>query len=40
VLNGEVSIVKGLDINEFSLQRLRVSEAELKEERDAVRYLF
>jgi malate dehydrogenase len=40
VLNGEVSIVKGLDINEFSFQRLRVSEAELKEERDAVRYLF
>lgn len=40
VVNGEVSIVKGLDINEFSLQRLRVSEAELKEERDAVRHLF
>ncbi|MGR8941776.1 MAG: malate dehydrogenase [Gammaproteobacteria bacterium] len=36
VANGEVSIVKGLKINEFSMQRMRQTEAELKEERDAV----
>jgi len=40
VADGEVNIVKGLDINEFSLQRMRLSEAELKEERNAVRHLF
>lgn len=40
VINGEVNIIKGLDVNEFSLQRLRASEAELKEERDAVKQLF
>lgn len=40
VTNGEVSIVKGLDINEFSMQRMRLSEAELKEERDAIRHLL
>jgi malate dehydrogenase len=40
VTNGEVSIVKGLSINEFSMQRMRASEAELKEERDAVRHLI
>ncbi|WP_024298010.1 malate dehydrogenase [Methylomicrobium lacus] len=40
VTNGEVTIVKGLDINEFSMQRMRISEAELKEERDAIRHLL
>jgi len=40
VTNGEVTIVKGLDINEFSTQRMRISEAELKEERDAIRHLL
>ncbi|MGZ8956060.1 MAG: malate dehydrogenase [Methylovulum sp.] len=40
VANGEFSIVKGLDINEFSRQKMRISETELKEERDAVRHLF
>lgn len=40
VTNGEVSIVKGLDINEFSLQRMKLSETELKEERDAIRHLL
>jgi len=40
VVNGEARIVKGLDINDFSKQRMRISEAELKEERDAVRHLF
>ncbi|MGZ8227101.1 MAG: malate dehydrogenase [Methylococcaceae bacterium] len=40
VANGEFSIVKGLDINEFSRQKMRITETELKEERDAVRHLF
>jgi malate dehydrogenase len=40
VVNGEANIVKGLDINEFSLQRMRLSEAELKEEREMVKHLF
>ncbi|WP_374088596.1 malate dehydrogenase [Methylomicrobium lacus] len=40
VANGEVTIVKGLDINEFSMQRMRISETELKEERDAIRHLL
>jgi len=40
VNNGEVNIVKGLDINEFSLLNMRASETELKEERDAVKHLF
>jgi malate dehydrogenase len=40
VVNGEVNIVKGLNINDFSMQRMRLSEAELKEERDAVRHLL
>jgi len=35
-----VSIVNGLVINEFSRQRMKLTEAELKEERDAVRHLF
>ncbi|MGZ8190780.1 MAG: malate dehydrogenase [Methylococcaceae bacterium] len=40
VVDGEVRIVKGLDINDFSMQRMRLTEAELKEERDAVRHLY
>ncbi|MGR9085455.1 MAG: malate dehydrogenase [Gammaproteobacteria bacterium] len=40
VANGEVSIVKGLNINEFSMQRMRMTESELKEERDGVRHLL
>lgn len=40
VINGEVAIVKDLSMNEFSQARLRATEAELKEERDAVRHLF
>ncbi|WP_019866926.1 malate dehydrogenase [Methylovulum miyakonense] len=39
-VHGEFNIVKGLDINDFSLQRMRASEAELREERDAVKHLF
>ena len=40
VINGEVAIVKDLPMNEFSQAKLRATEAELKEERDAVRHLF
>lgn len=40
VTNGQFSIVKGLDLNEFSLERLRQNEAELIEERDAVKHLL
>lgn len=40
VTNGEVSIVKGLNINEFSMQQMRLTETELKEERDAIRHLL
>lgn len=38
--NGEIHIVKGLDINEFSQKKMRETEVELKEERDAIRHLF
>ncbi len=40
VSDGNYRIVKGLDLDEFSLQRLRVNEAELKDEKMAVRSLF
>ncbi|WP_442498703.1 malate dehydrogenase [Methylobacter sp. sgz302048] len=40
VANGQVNIVKGLDINEFSMQRMKATEAELKQERDSVRHLL
>lgn len=40
VVDGKINIVRGLDINEFSAQRMRITEAELKEERDAVKHLF
>jgi malate dehydrogenase len=40
VAEGRINIVKGLDLNEFSLQRLRKNEAELQEEREAIRYLL
>jgi malate dehydrogenase len=40
VVDGEVNIVRGLEINEFSRQRMRITEAELKEERDAVKHLL
>ena len=40
VVNGEVAIVKCLDISEFSKQKMQLTEAELKEERDAVKHLF
>ena len=40
VIDGEVNIVRGLDINDFSRQRMRLTETELKEERDAVKHLL
>ncbi len=40
VVDGEVTIVNGLEINEFSRQRMQLTETELKEERDAVKHLF
>jgi malate dehydrogenase len=40
VVDGKASIVKGLIINEFSKQKLKLSEAELKEEKEAVEHLF
>jgi len=40
VVDGRASIVQDLPINEFSQQRLHITEAELKDERDAVRHLF
>ncbi len=38
--NGEYQIVQDLQINDFSMQRIRLSEKELIEERDAVRHLL
>jgi malate dehydrogenase len=40
VVDGKARIVKGLAINDFSRQRMKLTEDELKEERDAVRHLF
>ena len=38
--NGQYEIVQGLDINEFSQERMKATEQELMEERDAVAHLF
>lgn len=40
VSQGEIEIVRGLDINEFSAERMRSTEEELIEERDAVKHLL
>ncbi|MGR9051745.1 MAG: malate dehydrogenase, partial [Gammaproteobacteria bacterium] len=40
VENGEIRIVKGLNINDFSRKKMKISEEELKEERAAVKHLF
>jgi malate dehydrogenase len=37
--NGEIEIVQGLEINDFSRRLIDASAAELAEERDAVRKL-
>jgi malate dehydrogenase len=38
--NGTYNIVQGLQINEFSLARMKATEAELREEREGVRDLL
>ena len=40
IKNGETRIVRGLDINAFSLAKMQATETELKEERELVRHLF
>ncbi len=40
IKNGEINIVQGLAISDFSRGKMRKSEAELKEERDAVKHLL
>ncbi len=40
VNNGQISIVKNLEINDFSRNKMQVSEAELKEEKEIVKYLI
>ncbi len=40
VIDGQANIVQGLEINEFSLQKMRITENELIEERDAIKHLF
>lgn len=40
VSEGKVSIVQDLSINKFSVERLKNTESELKEEREAVKHLF
>lgn len=37
---GRIEIVRGLDVNEFSRLRLRQNEAELKDEREAIKHLL
>jgi malate dehydrogenase len=37
---GQVSIVQGLKMNPFSKERMKLTEAELKEERDAIKHLL
>ena len=39
-INGEWEIVQGLNINEFSLAKMKATEQELIEERDAVQHLL
>jgi len=40
VVDGQASIVQDLEVNEFSLEKMRTTEIELIEERDAVKHLF
>jgi malate dehydrogenase len=40
VKNGQASIVQGLEINDFSRNKMDITEQELKEERDAIKHLF
>ncbi len=38
--NGEYEIVQNLEVNEFSRERMRITEQELREERDAIKELL
>jgi len=40
VVDGEVTIVKGLEIDDFSRQRMQLTEDELKDEREEVKHLL
>ena len=40
VEDGELSIVQGLEINDFSQEKMQISETELKQERDAIQHLL
>ncbi|MDD1620989.1 MAG: malate dehydrogenase [Methylococcaceae bacterium] len=40
VTGGRIDIVRGLDISDFSRARLRLNEAELKEERESIKHLL
>jgi malate dehydrogenase len=40
IKDGDIRVVRGLDINEFSLKKMQASELELKEERDVVKHLL
>ncbi len=40
VVKGYVNIVQDLELNEFSKEKLLITEAELKQERDAIKHLF
>ena len=40
VSEGKFKIVQGLEVNDFSREKMRISEVELKEERDAIKHLY
>ncbi len=40
VVKGYVNIVQGLELNDFSKEKLHITETELKEERDAIQHLL
>ncbi len=40
VSNGQISVVRGLTLNQISRGRMQTTEAELQEERDAIKHLF
>ncbi|MCK4842111.1 MAG: malate dehydrogenase [Methylococcales bacterium] len=40
VTNGTANIAQGLELNEFSREKMRITEDELKQERDAIKHLF
>ena len=40
VSHGEIRIVQGLELNEFSLEKMRITEKELHEEKEAIKHLL